>query len=994
MSDAMASPEPPEACASDQAADSAAANGLSKDLRDFYERRGSKALARLEASRKEKKHDVDVLTDRDLERLTITLRTDTEEDDRRVIGKATKEQRERFKQYRHHKFVKRWEASGSEALPDEEWFVSDPEVLPEDDPGYLCDLCRHLDFATLLTKRGLPGNNIPSMPTQIQIYGLWRVMQEGGNRCAFCGLLRRKIVEGGSLSRMSGEDIRDECTLYINVLDEGPEYALRLEIQVEAISRTVERFVVQRVEERPQQPLAGRLVHQDRADMACLREWLQVCDDAHPSSTKGLEVDLDSLRVIDTEELRVREVETPCRYACLSYVWGKGSQTQYTTATRNSLEAPNGLQVADLPQTIKDAITVTKEAGLRYLWVDALCILQDDAADKAKIISKMGPIYGGATLTIVASAHADPHEGLPGMGNARRPVAQDMARIQGMTLALGLHDPRQPIPDIDGSAWGSRAWTFQERALSARSVYFTHSQMVFKCVHGAVMLEESVPVPDPAFRHQAIEDQTEMDLIMQLYFHPSLSRWQNKGFSTRNEDAKIMITTGIDMESYHKMSLKEKREIAPVFDIKVDPPCDFMGSLGDNAPGSTPWDLYRRAVHDYTKRKLTWQSDAVNAFAGVEHIVRRGTNTKFWFGLPSFAFEQALLWRAMEPLELRTEGERALFPSWSWAAWQGEVFYSGRGWKNSVHWEPLSVVRWYVDKDPQWFIDGFKSGGDKTEEEIKEFTEQVSKASLLVRELNPYRHVDCLDEDGWVLEHDEEYNRHLYSHDAYPGVRFTYPVDLPGDIIEDRPDINNVLLFNTHVVPIIPCDMNETSFKVKVEDRFLQLGINDESRSANRRPAFQRIIYHQGYRAGFLTLNNPESLPAEGSGNKYYLAAISRGSMSHVPPPPSGWDHYWATEPRKIHYHLLREEWDLGLSNAPAPNEGEDAAVGPNTRAQKEDGDPHWDTGRFGGFGAFDVYEVLLLMKTGGKSLRMGAGRVSYCAFAAARPREMSVNLF
>jgi hypothetical protein len=977
----------PEACTSDQPEETA--GGSNKDLMDFYQRRGARSIAKLDARRDEteKKRDVDILSDKDLERLTISLQK-VVEDDRRIIAKATGEQRERFKQYKHHGFVKRWQPSSPDAPLDDEWFISDPEVIPEDDPGYLCDMCRHLDFEALFTKRGLPGNNVPSLPTQINAYGIWRIMQDDGSNCAMCGLLRRKINESGSLSQISDDDIADG-QFYINVLDDGPECALRLEIELEIESKAVERIVLQRVEEQPQQPLAGRFVQQNRADMDRLREWFQICDDTHPSSGKGLEHDMASFRVIDTEELRVREVETPCRYACLSYVWGKGSQTQYTTATKDGLEAPNGLQEVELPQTIKDAIKVTKEAGLRYLWVDALCILQDDPEDKARIISKMGPIYGGATLTIVASANADPHEGLPGMGSAARSVAQDTIRIQGITLAVALHDPRQPIRDIDESVWSSRAWTFQERALSARHVYFTRSQMVFKCAHSDVMLEEFVPVPDPAFRHPAMEDQAETDIMSLMWMHPSLSRFENKGFSGRDQDATFMITGDIDMHEFMKMSLKERREIAPVFDIKVDAPRDFMGSLADT--DETPWDLYRRAVEDYTKRKLTWESDAVDAFAGVEHIVRRGMNTKFWFGLPSFAFEQALLWQAREPLERRVQDNRAIFPSWSWAAWRGQVSYRGRGWKNSVLWDPVSVIRWYVREGPQWFIDNFKAENERTEEEVRDFTEQVSRANVLLRELGFFslRHLENEGKDGWVVKHDEVYNRHIYSHDAYPGVRFNYPVDLPGETIRDRPDTNGILVFNAHAVPVVACDMERSRFKMKVEDRFLQLGINDSSRSSNHRPAWQRIVYHQGYRAGFLTLNNEHSLPSEDDGCEFHLVAISRGSLPHVPPPPAGWEQYWGMEPREIQYHLFHEHRTRGPSEYNKPNEEAE----PSTQPQREDGDPHWDNGRFNGIAVFDVYDVLLLMTRNGISRRMGAGKVNYFAFSAAQPEEMLVKL-
>lgn len=991
MSELRASLDSEGGCDSDQLPETT--NVSNKDSTDPYQRRGADSMAKKEGPREEKKYSRDVLSDRDLERLTITLRSDAE-DDRRLVAKATDEQRKRFKQYRHHSFKDRWEPLSSDAPLDDEWFVADPEVLPEDDPGYLCDMCRHLDFATLFSKRGIPGNNVPSMPTKINIRGLWRVMQEDGNSCAFCGLLRRRIVQGRSIPQVSDADTKNSH-FYINVLDDGPEYALRLEIQLEVGSETVERFVVQRLEESPQQPLAGRFVQQDRADMDQLRKWLQICEGTHASSDESHKFGLASLRVIDTEELCVHEVESLSQYACLSYVWGKGSQTQYTTITRDSLEAPNGLQVVDLPQTIKDAIKVTREAGLRYLWVDALCILQDDPDDKAKIISKMGPIYGGATLTIIASSNKDPHEGLPGMGTAHRPVAQDIATVQGMKLAVGLHDPRQPIPDIDGSVWSSRAWTFQERALSARSVYFTGSQMIFKCVHGAVMMEEFVPVSDPAFRHSSIEDQDRMDMLYLLWTHPSLYRWPNKGLAGRDSDATTMWGKDFDIESYMKMSPKEQRQQAPVFDITVDAPLDFMSSLGDENK-STPWDLYRRAVEDYTKRKLTRESDAVDAFAGVEHIVRQGMNTKFWFGLPSFAFEQALLWNARESLERRTQSNKDFFPSWSWAGWRGQVSYRGRGWKNSVLWDFRPVIRWSVREERQQAIDAFTAGEEKTKEEIQAFMEAVSKATVFFRALNPYdlHHLNSMGKDGWTVKHDEEYNRHIYTHDAYPGVRFTYPVDLPGQVIEDRPDMyskpNGVLFFKAHAVPIITCDMKETPFKKKIEDRFLQIGINDESCSANYRPPWQRIVYHQGYRAGFLTLNNEECLPDEGDGCEYHLAAISIGSHSQVPSPQSGWDQYWNMEPRKLQ-EMFEEQWRVGRPEVFQPNE----TVEPSTGCTNEDGDPYWDFDRFtaGGIAVLDIYEVLLLRTVNGLSRRVGAGRIGAFAFSAARPEKMFVML-
>ncbi|KAK1976943.1 heterokaryon incompatibility protein-domain-containing protein [Colletotrichum cereale] len=971
----MASPSTNEATAAGEPQKTQVSEN--SDLLDLYQRRGAKNVAVAEASTGKKKHDVDSLSDRDLERITVSLKNEEDNEDQQ----EKKLIREKSRNFRHYTFVKRWEPlRSSDATMDVEWFIASPEVLPEDNTAYLCDMCRHIDFNLLFSRRGLP-----SGPVRISINGLWRVMQEEGNSCAFCRMLRQKIVDDGLVSGMTAEDILDGG-FYLNVVDEGPKRALRLEVELRERDGTPERFLVHKIEERSQQPLVGRFVRREHADMTCLRNWLDLCEEMHQVAHQEADPDLVSLRVIDTEELRVREVEMPFRYTCLSYVWGKGSQTQYTTVTKEALEAPRGLDddSLGLPQTIKDAIKVTQEAGLRYLWIDALCILQDDPADKANVISKMGLVYGGATLTIVASTNANPQEGLPGMGTAPRLTAQTTAEVQGMTLAVMLHDARRPVPDIEDSVWSSRAWTFQERALSQRSVHFTRSQMVFKCVHAAEMFEESVPVADPTFRYSAIEDQTGSDLMFRLWSDPSLGRFANKGISMDGVEDLIMVSESLDLKNLGPGMLKKK---APVFKVTVDAARDFMSSLGETQR-STPWDLYRLAVENYTKRKLSWESDAVDAFGGVEHVIRQGTNTKFWYGLPSFAFEQSLVWNPAEVLERRSLNGESLFPSWSWAAWRGRISYRGRGWKNSIYWEPVSVVRWMVRVEPKWIIDNFKESGERTEEEVEEYSKGVAKSKLLLRELDGFAlyHVDNTEDDGWTVEHDGEYNRHIYAHAAYQNARFTYPVSLPGQTVDDRPDGAGTLHFMAHAVPVVACDMKQEFFKMGVEDCHLQIGYNDEDRSSNYRPYWKRIIYHQGYRAGFLSLNAPYD-PSDGS--EYRLVAITRGSLPHVPPPTAGWDFYWGIQPRKLQYHHFKEEWTSGPSKTDVPNE----TVEPQTGSKNENGDPHWDEGRFGGVGIFDVYDVLLLRKREGISERIGGGKVSYYAFWAARPQRTVVTL-
>jgi hypothetical protein len=110
-------------------------------------------------------------------------------------------------------------------------------------------------------------------------------------------------------------------------------------------------------------------------------------------------------------------------YVALSYVWGNGwdfeRQLRLTLDNLDELQQDGALRkkrfVEGVPATIKNVIGLVSLLGLRYLWVDRLCIVQDDLANKTAQINSMGYIYGGAYLTIVANAGYDANHGLRGI---------------------------------------------------------------------------------------------------------------------------------------------------------------------------------------------------------------------------------------------------------------------------------------------------------------------------------------------------------------------------------------------------------------------------------------------------------------------------------------------------------------------------------------------------------------------------------------------------
>jgi hypothetical protein len=162
-------------------------------------------------------------------------------------------------------------------------------------------------------------------------------------------------------------------------------------------------------------------------------------------------------------------LETPEQYAALSYCWGGPSTNTLRKETYPTLLSDKPIQT--LPRTIQDAIHVTQKLGIRFLWVDSLCIIQDDEDDKATQILQMADIYKGAQVTIAASSASGCTKGFLS-GLEQSPVKDRLYQIESR-----VQDP------LD-----SRAWAFQERLLSRRLLDFRSTGQYWFCdEHEAAM---------------------------------------------------------------------------------------------------------------------------------------------------------------------------------------------------------------------------------------------------------------------------------------------------------------------------------------------------------------------------------------------------------------------------------------------------------------------------------------------------------------------------
>jgi hypothetical protein len=220
--------------------------------------------------------------------------------------------------------------------------------------------------------------------------------------------------------------------------------------------------------------------------------WVKNCDE-HPECYVGIHP--LPARVVDigsAAEDVVRLCETDGqtgRYITLSHCWGSA---KHFVTTRALLEArKSSIEYDELPRTFQDAIVVTRALGVRYLWIDSLCICQDDRDDWDRESAKMHSIYHNSYLTIAATTAGNSSVGCL---TTRKPTSfvhinhTSKTGERGQLLAFPLPVAKEAVKyryiSMDGESLSTRAWGFQERVLPPRTLHFAKHQMYFECNQG------------------------------------------------------------------------------------------------------------------------------------------------------------------------------------------------------------------------------------------------------------------------------------------------------------------------------------------------------------------------------------------------------------------------------------------------------------------------------------------------------------------------------
>lgn len=180
------------------------------------------------------------------------------------------------------------------------------------------------------------------------------------------------------------------------------------------------------------------------------------------------------------------------RYVALSYCWGdQKGQLVSKKSTLAGLLA--GISVSNLPGTLKDAVTVTSRLGLKHIWIDSICIIQDDPNDWKQEAGKMSTVYAQSLVTIIASSANSCSEGFldqkraPSVEVGRVVVHDRQAEIRARVIYDWGHHRGGPQSHDDARLqWmdpvDSRAWTLQERVLSGRYINFTSGEVQWGCI--------------------------------------------------------------------------------------------------------------------------------------------------------------------------------------------------------------------------------------------------------------------------------------------------------------------------------------------------------------------------------------------------------------------------------------------------------------------------------------------------------------------------------
>lgn len=345
---------------------------------------------------------------------------------------------------------------------------------------------------------------------------------------------------------------------------------------------------------------------------------------SHPQRSK---LPTRSLDVGSGEGSQVKLVDTSGEYdwyVALSHCWGTNDDLK-SKVLAFQRDLRTGVHPETLPGTFQDAVYFTRRIGVRFLWIDSFCIIQDSDVDWKEQAPKMASVYQGALCTISAAASRDSHGGL-----YESEEIKPYVHFEHGSRRLVAYCPVD-YKSVERSALNTRAWVLQEWILSPRLVHFTKDGVFWECISHAASENHDI---DFYFTH--IQDQSYAD---------------------------------------------EEDSIFPVM--------ARAAVAGSFRTWRSLYEIWARLVEDYTSRKMTYREDKFTALAGLTTAFKCQLQDVSITGLWRADFHMGLLWSVesyssidtiwLEHTRYKTpEWKPAIpgIPSWSWASTDGPIHYN------------------------------------------------------------------------------------------------------------------------------------------------------------------------------------------------------------------------------------------------------------------------------------------------------------------------------
>jgi hypothetical protein len=340
-----------------------------------------------------------------------------------------------------------------------------------------------------------------------------------------------------------------------------------------------------------------------------------------PGDPSGLEADVHLHESMEGEQ---------CQYVCLSHCWG--GRLPIMLSTENRAQFRDNIPWYTLPKSYQDAIIFTRKLRIPYIWIDSLCILQDDREDWRQQSAQMASIYQNSAITLAASAAR--HGGL---GCFRKPVATTVGYLT----------------DGDHTRW-LKDWLLDEKLVENAEI--SESPTIFvkeRPWHPTLSnhSEEDTELIPLFSRGWAYQERILCPRV--LHFGPQELFWEcNERVSC--ECTFLNSTASSRRRASHSPKMVHVR-------------------AQKNASEAALSSRWRSVVSEYTSGQLTYASDKLPAIAGIaKQLMSRMPPQKYLAGLWERSLVHDLIWRVDSPCALA--GELST-PSWSWASVLGPVSY-------------------------------------------------------------------------------------------------------------------------------------------------------------------------------------------------------------------------------------------------------------------------------------------------------------------------------